>query len=120
MSDQLHYDHVCFQLLVSRTKIEQYNGVGKPPHCEMIVKAAAEDVTPSDLSFTASFNGLQNPLVLSIDNFEAQNVVKCIAQVFYYRFNDTSINWWKAKVAFFSKETTSEFFMHHASECNKK
>ena len=90
---------------MNRTAVEQYNGDGVPPHCEMIVKAAADDVTPSDLSFTAaSFNGLRNPLVVSI---EAQTVTDCIAQVFYYPLNDTAgNNGWKAKCAFFSKETT--------------
>ena len=86
---------------MSRTAVEQYNGDGEPPHCEMIVKAAADNVTPPDLSFTASFNGLRNPLTVSI---EAQTVTDCIAQVFYYRLNDTGINGWKAKCAFFPEK----------------
>ena len=86
---------------MSTTAIKQYNGDGEPPHCEMIVKAAADDVTPSDLSFTASFNGLQDPLEVSI---EAQTVTDCIAQVFYYPLSKTSINCWKVKIAFFPKK----------------
>ena len=93
--------------------MEQYNGEGVPPHCETIVKAAAEGVTPSDLSFTASFNGLQNPLVVSIDkHFQAQNVVKCITQVFYYPLNKTNINCWKAKIAFFPRKQRKVSYIH--------
>ena len=106
----INFFYHTFQLSVSRTAVEQYNGEGKPPHCEIIVEAAAKDVTPSDLSFTVSFNGLQKPLEISIGgHFEAQNIVECIAQVFYYRFNNTSINWWRAKIAFFPKEVQVSF-----------
>ena len=99
--------------------MEQYKGTGEPPHCEMIVKAAAEDVTPSDLSFTASFNGLQNSLTIEDSHcFEVQNVVECSAQVFYY---NVKVNWWKAIIAFFPTEQQKVGCMHaiaaHAFTC---
>ena len=86
---------------MSRTAVQQYTGDGEPPHCEMIVKAASDDVTPSNLCFNARFNELQNPIRVSI---EAQTVTDCIAQVFYYPLSKTSINCWKAKIVFFPQK----------------
>ena len=86
---------------MSRTAVQQYNGDGEPPHCEMIVKAADDDVTPSDLSFTVNFIGLKNPFVVSV---AAQTATNCIVQVFYYPLKETGINGWKAKCALFPKD----------------
>ena len=70
---------------MSRTAIKQYNGKGEPPHCVMTVEPADDKITPSDLS----------------EGFEAQNVIECSVQVFYYYVN---VNWWKLIVAFFPTE----------------
>ena len=86
--------------------MEQYNGEGVPPHCEMIVKAAAEDVTLSDLSFTASFNGLQKPLVILIDrHFHSPKIVEYFAQVFYQQLS--GLNNWKFIFTIVPKEHLS-------------
>ena len=94
---------------MSRTAVEQYNGEGEPPHCEMTIKAISEDVTPSDLSFTVSFKGLQNSLPIEIGkNFEAQNVMECLTQVFFYQLKRNS---WKAKIAFFPRKQEVSYWL---------
>ena len=97
---------------MSRTAVERYDGDGEPPHCEMIVNAADDDVTPSDLFFNIKFNGIH--LLTIKDSFEAQNVIKCSVQVFYYY---VEVNSWKAIVAFFPTEQQKVrcfLFIRHA------
>ena len=84
---------------MSRTAIKQYNGKGEPPHCVMTVEPADDKITPSDLSFNVNLNGKRS-LTIN-EGFEAQNVIECSVQVFYYYVN---VNWWKLIVAFFPTE----------------
>ena len=92
-------------LQISRAAVEQYTGEGEPPVIEMTIKAANEMTTPPDLAVTAKITptlSVERVKQLNIIKFEkeAQNVVKCVCQVFYHK---EALNHWKARVAFFPK-----------------
>ena len=80
----------------------------------MTAKAISEDVTPSDLSFTATL-GLQTSLIITIQDFEAQNVMECLTQVFFYRLKRNS---WKAKIAFFPKKQEVSYWLTNGDITN--
>ena len=47
---------------VTRATVEQYTGVGKPPYCEMMLKAAMPDnSTPPDLTLPVTLTGVKQP-----------------------------------------------------------
>ena len=42
---------------IVRNDVWYYDGVGKPPYCKMIFRAAPDGNTPPDLTATISFDG---------------------------------------------------------------
>ena len=54
---------VCFIIVIlivaqiDRKDVKQYNGVGKPPHCEIVFKAVSDDSAPPDLNCTVIIAG---------------------------------------------------------------
>ena len=57
---------------MSRADIERYIGEGEPPYCEMTVDNANPKITPPDLHFVATINGIKNSAKIEIKK-EAQN-----------------------------------------------
>ena len=41
---------ILIVLQISKSDVEGYNGVGKPPHCEMVFKATSYGSTTGDLT----------------------------------------------------------------------
>ena len=41
--------------------MERYNGIGEPPFCEMILRAADDENTPSDLELPVTLIGVKSP-----------------------------------------------------------
>ena len=51
---------------IRRRDVKQYNGVGKPPHCEMVFKAVSDDSAPPDLCSTVIIAGITKDVNVSI------------------------------------------------------
>ena len=51
---------------VSRKNVEQYTGVGKPPYCEMTLRAAS-DSTPPDLTLPVTLTGVKQPTTIILE-----------------------------------------------------
>ena len=87
---------------VHKATIEGYTGEGSPPHIEMMFTADSDETTPPDLTVEAKLIGVKTkPSIIKFEK-EAQNVFKCVYQVFYKRLSGE--NHWKVIVAFFPKE----------------
>ena len=53
-----------FVIQISKSDTFYYDGVGKPPYCEMIFKAAVSDFsTPPDLTATVIFGDVSKPAI---------------------------------------------------------
>ena len=85
---------------MSRADVEGYTGEGEPPYCEMTISNANTKITPPDLHIVATINGIKNSANIEIKK-EAQNVIKCVCQVFYHKLG---LNCWKATLTFFPKK----------------
>ena len=86
-----------------KSVIEENTGKGQgvPSTIEMMIMAASDKTTPPDLTVKAELLiGVQKPKIIKFEK-EAQNVVKCVCQVFYYK---EAVNHWRARVAFFPKQ----------------
>ena len=46
---------------INRIEVVNYNGVGKPPYCEMVFKAVSDVSTPPDLTATIIFGDGKKP-----------------------------------------------------------
>ena len=62
---------------VSRKNVEQYTGVGKPPYCEMTLRAAS-DSTPPDLTLPVTLTGVKQPTTIILER-EHETGKLCIA-----------------------------------------
>ena len=51
---------------VTTAAVEQYTGVGKPPYCEMTLRAA-DDSTPPDLTVPVTLTGLKQPTTITLE-----------------------------------------------------
>ena len=65
----------------------------------MMITAVSDKTTPPDLTVEAELKGVQKPNIIKFEK-EAQNVVECVCQVFYYK---EALNHWRARVAFLPK-----------------
>ena len=68
---------------------------------EMKITATSDKTTPPDLTVEAKLKGVQKPNNIIKFEKEAQNVVECVCQVFYYKI---ALNHWRARFAFFPKQ----------------
>ena len=56
-------------------EVEQYTGVGKPPHYDLILRGAMPDgSTPPDLSLPVTLTGVKQPTTITLER-EAQTSV---------------------------------------------
>ena len=60
---------------VSRKDVEQYTGVGKPPYCEMTLRADADGSTPPDLAVPVTLTGVKTPTTIMLER-EARDIWK--------------------------------------------
>ena len=68
----------------------------------MMIMTASNKTTPPDLTVEAELKGVQKPNIINFEK-EAQNVVECVCQVFYHK-EARALNYWRARVAIFSKQ----------------
>ena len=93
--------HACLlSQVIHKATIEGYTGEGEPPHIEMMITATSDQTTPPDLTVEAKLQGVNEPNIIKLE-IEAQNVIQCVYQVFYYKI---ALNHWRARVAFFPKK----------------
>ena len=55
---------------MKRADIEAYTGVGKPPYCEMTLRAA-DGSTPPDLTLPVTLTGLKQPTTITLERVVA-------------------------------------------------
>ena len=63
---------ILIVLQISKRDVEGYNGVGKPPHCEMIFEATSDDSTTSDLTVKVKIPSLV--IYTKVDIFRAAEI----------------------------------------------
>ena len=51
---------------MNRAAIVAYTGVGKPPYCEMTLRAA-DGSTPSDLTLPVTLTGVKQPTTITLE-----------------------------------------------------
>ena len=51
---------------MNRADIEAYTGVGKPPYCEMILRAT-DGSTPPDLTLPVTLTGVRQPTTITLE-----------------------------------------------------
>ena len=66
-----------YSIQISKSDILKYDGVGKPPYCEMTFKAVDNDSTPPDLIITVIFGKANRPANIFQINRVAESPHKC-------------------------------------------
>ena len=51
---------------VNTAEIEQYNGEGKPPYCELTLHAVSDDETPPDLKLLVTLIGIKKLNIITL------------------------------------------------------
>ena len=71
---------ILIVLQIRKSDVEGYNGVGKPPHCEMVFKATSDGSTTGDLKVKMKIPGLV--MGSKVDIFRAAEI-PCKGQSHY-------------------------------------
>ena len=71
---------------ISKSDVLFYNGVGKPPHREMIFKAVSDVSTPPDLTATIIVGDVNKPTITLTISRVAKNPSAGQLQMYVYMF----------------------------------